>query len=169
MTGRFGNGCLHLDSAYPVPDGFQCSADRYISKRPRCISRRSAIVLLDLAHAPGRMKNASAYSAYSIDVIGWLSISSSACRTTRHCQNRPPWDRMFAASWQRCRLSGHDRRRSHGSRIASEATGSARPIRYSRIVRLPTLMSAVTGMPGVSRNPAGVECRSTRSMVTRPR
>jgi len=38
----------------------------------------------------------------------------------------------------------------HGSRIPSFATGISHPRRYLSTVRFPTLMSAVTGMPGVT-------------------
>ena len=39
----------------------------------------------------------------------------------------------------------------------------------SSTVRLPTLMSAVTGMPGITRNPPGTSCKATLSMAMRVR
>jgi hypothetical protein len=45
--------------------------------------------------------------------------------------------------------------RRHGSRIPSETAGMKRDSMYCMTVRLPTFTSPVTGMPGVTRKPAG--------------
>lgn len=57
----------------------------------------------------------------------------------------------------------------HGSRIASDATGRIRPSRYVRTVRLPIMISAVTGMPGTMRKSVGTPCNCTSSIVMRER
>jgi hypothetical protein len=50
----------------------------------------------------------------------------------------------------RCALTANQSAAHHGSRIPSRATGTTMPSRYLSTVRYPTLMSAVTGMPGIT-------------------
>ena len=59
--------------------------------------------------------------------------------------------------------------RSYGSRIPSWAIGTTMPIRYFSTVRFPTLMSAVTGMPGVRWKLVGTSWSATRSSDIRAR